>query len=121
MYSQWTALLKLDYFYAKVKSEIAELAIHVRSSIEHDSNQKIVLITNMGLPLSVVIAVWTIWLAVYGEEKVPDLFFDVTHLHINPWQQLLIGFFVIFGVISLWQIGIFICRYVVHWVRRSRT
>lgn len=121
MYRQWMDLVGHDYLYAKVKGEISELATHVRTMIEHESNQNIELITKMGLPLSVVIAVMTVWLAIYGERHVPDLLPYIVHLRIDPWQVILSVIFAISGAISLFQLGKFICRYVTLWFRKSRT
>jgi len=119
MYRQWMDLLGHDYLYAKVKGEISELAAHVRTMIEHESNQNIELITKMGLPLSVVIAVMTVWLAVYGEGHVPDLLSSIVHLRVDPWKGILFTSFAISGAISLFQLGKFICRYVTQRFRKS--
>ena len=119
MYRQWMNLLGHDYLYAKVKGEIAELAAHVRTMIEHESNQNIELITKMGLPLSVIIAVMTVWLAIYGEGHVPDLLSCIVHLRFDAWKVILFAFFAISGVTFLFQLGKFIYRYVVQWFRKS--
>jgi hypothetical protein len=120
MYNQCTELLELDYLYGKVKGEIAELATHVRTLIEHGTNQKIALITKMGLPLSVVIAAGTIWLAVYGERSVPDFLFSFAHLHVNPWQELLGAVYAIFGIIFIVQIAIYLVQGTLSVARRIK-
>ena len=117
IYRQWTTLMEHDYLFAKVKSEISELAVHVRTIVEHESNQNIEWITNMGLPLSVLITLWTVWLAVYGERHFPDIL-SFLRLRVDPWQTVLFCAFVLAGFVFIWQFVNFAIRWVNRMARR---
>jgi hypothetical protein len=73
MYRMWRKLLDHDYLYEKLKDELFELSEYVENRIEHETNQGIANITKYGFPISIIVAVWTIWLVAFGE-GIPNVF-----------------------------------------------